>query len=202
MPSAKTKVLIIKRYPNRRLYDTEASAYINIRQFIDRIKMGRTVKVVDTKTKRDLTRETLLLALVEEDRNGKLLPEWVILQMIKYRGLVKSNLYIEYLEKMFQVYFRVLDMFISKSSLPGGELGGKVPGTSSFMDSMFNPFKRVFDFFAPADGSRPEEEVNYNVYKDIQEDEPEDVVEEEGEVADELINLKKRIEELEKRLKK
>lgn len=62
---ATTKV--IKRYANRKLYDTEESKYITLGEIATFIKAGREVQVVDNVSKTDITGQTLLTALVETD---------------------------------------------------------------------------------------------------------------------------------------
>jgi polyhydroxyalkanoate synthesis repressor PhaR len=175
-------ILIIKRYTNRRLYDTEKSEYINIGQFIERIKSGRIVAVRDSKTGRDLTRETLLQALVEMDKQGKILPEWVIIQMIKYRSRIEGNIYLFYLEKAFQMYFQMLDAILS------GEQ--KV----SPFDSVMNPLKKFADMLGIKDTAG--QQNKYNVYQDSQRESHEKTS-----LTDEILKLKNRLEELEKKIR-
>lgn len=58
---------VIKRYANRKLYDTEESKYITLGEIAAFIKAGREVQVVDNVSKVDITGQTLLTALVETD---------------------------------------------------------------------------------------------------------------------------------------
>ena len=51
--------IVIKKYPNRRLYDTSASRYINLEDIAELIRKGKDVQVVDAQTGEDLTRVTL-----------------------------------------------------------------------------------------------------------------------------------------------
>lgn len=57
--------VVIKRYQNRRLYNTESSSYVNIEQLSELVKAGRTIQVVDAKTGEDLTRRVLTQILLE-----------------------------------------------------------------------------------------------------------------------------------------
>jgi len=67
--------VLLKKYPNRRLYDTERSAYITLSQVSDIIREGRQVQVVDAKTEEDMTAFILTQIIVEEARkNNSLLP--------------------------------------------------------------------------------------------------------------------------------
>ncbi len=62
------KQRVIKRYQNRKLYDTEASAYVTLDDIAQMIKDGEDVKVVDNKTKKDLTSLTLTQIVFEEEK--------------------------------------------------------------------------------------------------------------------------------------
>ncbi|MFZ2586684.1 MAG: polyhydroxyalkanoate synthesis repressor PhaR, partial [Alphaproteobacteria bacterium] len=62
--------LIIKKYANRRLYNTETSTYITLHDVAALIRQGRNIEVVDAKTGDDLTRPTLAQIILEEDAKG------------------------------------------------------------------------------------------------------------------------------------
>ncbi len=60
---------IIKKYPNRRLYDTKNSCYINLGQIKELIEEGVPIKVVDRQTDQDITRSILLQIIMEQESN-------------------------------------------------------------------------------------------------------------------------------------
>src|ERR1044072_4504572 len=62
---------IIKRYANRKLYDTEHSRYVTLDQIAEMIRHGDDVKIVDNKTKEDLTSVTLAQIIFEEEKRQK-----------------------------------------------------------------------------------------------------------------------------------
>ena len=62
---------IIKRYANRKLYDTEHSRYVTLDQISEMIRNGDDVKIVDTKTKEDLTTVTLAQIIFEEEKKQR-----------------------------------------------------------------------------------------------------------------------------------
>ena len=62
---------IIKRYANRKLYDTEASRYVTLDQISEMIRAGDDVKIVDNKTKEDLTTVTLAQIIFEEEKKQR-----------------------------------------------------------------------------------------------------------------------------------
>ena len=77
---------LIKRYTNRKLYDTGQSAYITLDQVAGFIKAGTEVRVIDNKTKNDITPATLTQLLYEQDRKARVLPSVDLLMEIIRRG--------------------------------------------------------------------------------------------------------------------
>jgi polyhydroxyalkanoate synthesis repressor PhaR len=67
-PEATSSVRIVKRYSNRKLYDTVASRYVTLAQIADLVRQGGDVRIIDNNTKEDLTRMTLAQILYEEER--------------------------------------------------------------------------------------------------------------------------------------
>jgi polyhydroxyalkanoate synthesis repressor PhaR len=65
---------VIKRYANRKLYDTERSCYVTLEEISQMIKEGEDVRVVDNKTKDDLTAVTLAQIIVEEEKKVQKMP--------------------------------------------------------------------------------------------------------------------------------
>ena len=76
----------IKKYANRRLYDTQTSAYINLEGLADLIRAGEEVQVVHVKTGEDLTREVLLQVILEVLDGGDLLPVGMLRRVIRATG--------------------------------------------------------------------------------------------------------------------
>ncbi len=80
---------IIKRYQNRKLYDTEDSCYVTLEDICDMIKQGEDVQVIDNTTKEDLTSVTLAQIILEEERKTKgVLPLNIFKQIIQSSGEV------------------------------------------------------------------------------------------------------------------
>ena len=61
---------LIKRYENRKLYDTEASAYVSQADIADLVRQGETVEVVDLATEKDITAQILTQIILEEGKRG------------------------------------------------------------------------------------------------------------------------------------
>jgi len=98
-------VRIIKKYPNRRLYDTETSAYITLAE-VRRLVMGSTHFVVrDAKTNEDLTRSILLQIILEEEAGGApMFTEAVLSNIIRFYGDAMQSFMGAYLEKNVQSF--------------------------------------------------------------------------------------------------
>ncbi len=77
--------VVVKKYGNRRLYDTEASRYITLEELAEKIRKGSDVQVQDAKSGQDLTQPTLTQIIVESRGAAKLLPVPFLLQLIRMR---------------------------------------------------------------------------------------------------------------------
>jgi polyhydroxyalkanoate synthesis repressor PhaR len=75
----------VKKYGNRRLYDTADSRYVTLEELAEKIRKGTDAKVVDAKTGQDLTQSTLTQIIVESRGAAKLLPVPFLLQLIRMR---------------------------------------------------------------------------------------------------------------------
>jgi polyhydroxyalkanoate synthesis repressor PhaR len=77
----------IKRYSNRKLYDTEASEYVSLGDIAELVRGGETVKVVDNATEEDLTAQTLTQIILEEGKDGRhLIPSDLLHQLLRRSG--------------------------------------------------------------------------------------------------------------------
>ena len=61
-------MIVIKKYENRRMYDTSASRYVNLEDVAEMVRNGEELQVVDAKSGEDLTARVLTQIIVEEDR--------------------------------------------------------------------------------------------------------------------------------------
>jgi len=98
---------IIKKYPNRRLYDTESSHYITLTDVRDLVLQGEQIKVVDAKTDEDLTRPILLQIMLEEEAAGEpLFSANMLAQIIRFYGGTMQGLFARYLEESLSMFAR------------------------------------------------------------------------------------------------
>ena len=92
-------VVIIKKYANRRLYNTESSSYITLDHLAAMTREGREFKVVDAKTDADITHNVLTQIIMEEESRGEtMLPVNFLRQLISMYGDSMQNMVPGYLE--------------------------------------------------------------------------------------------------------
>ncbi len=128
-------IRIIKKYPNRRLYDTQTSTYITVTDVKQLVLDREVFKVVDAKTNDDLTRAILLQIILEEESGGKpIFSEMVLSNIIRFYGHAMQGMMGMYLEKNVQAFLdiqaRVAEQ--SKSFMPGaGKTGAGSTGANN-----------------------------------------------------------------------
>jgi len=102
------RAVVVKKYGNRRLYDTSGSRYINLEDIAALIRNGTDVKVVDAKTGEDLTRLTLTQIIVEDAKaQPQGLPIEFLQQLIKATDRVGREFIMWYLKTAFDAYHKV-----------------------------------------------------------------------------------------------
>ena len=98
-------VRIIKKYPNRRLYDTAISSYITLAEVKSLVLDGVEFEVVDAKTKANLTRSILLQIIAEEEEGGEpIFSADLLAQIIRSYGGAEQNMLTSYLEKSMEIW--------------------------------------------------------------------------------------------------
>ena len=104
------EAVVVKKYGNRRLYDTSGSRYVNLDDIAALIREGKNVQVVDAKTGRDLTRVTLT-QIITEDAKGKPtgLPLELLRQLIVASDQVRQEFLMWYLQSALDAYQKVQD---------------------------------------------------------------------------------------------
>ena len=107
---AKSTVVRIKKYGNRRLYDTAGSCYVNLDAIADLIREGKEVQIVDAKTGQDLTRVTLTQIITEDAKDKPTgLPLELLRQLIIASDEVRQEFVMWYLKSAFDSYQKVQD---------------------------------------------------------------------------------------------
>ncbi|MDR3746763.1 MAG: polyhydroxyalkanoate synthesis regulator DNA-binding domain-containing protein [Acidobacteriota bacterium] len=103
-----TDTVVIKKYGNRRLYDTSGSRYVNLDDIAALVRNGKDVQVVDAKTGEDLTRVTLTQVIVEDAKDQPTgLPLELLRQLIVASDRVGQEFIMWYLRSAFDTYQKV-----------------------------------------------------------------------------------------------
>jgi polyhydroxyalkanoate synthesis repressor PhaR len=97
---------IVKRYANRKLYDTQRSRYVTLDQIADMIRSGEDVKIVDNNSKEDLTAITLAQIIFEEEKKSSFLPLSALRNIIQSGGNSIQQLATQAGEKVRAVFRR------------------------------------------------------------------------------------------------
>jgi polyhydroxyalkanoate synthesis repressor PhaR len=96
---------VLKKYPNRRLYDTRSSSYITLTDVKRMVMQAEPFEVRDAKTGEDLTRSILLQIILEEETGGApIFSEQMLAQLIRFYGHAMQGMMGAYLEKNLQTF--------------------------------------------------------------------------------------------------
>jgi polyhydroxyalkanoate synthesis repressor PhaR len=140
--------LLLKKYTNRRLYETEKSIYVTLDYVTDIIRHGRKIKVMDAKTGEDVTSAILTQIVLEEARKKKyLLPTPLLYLIIQYGENVLTDFFEKYLEQTIKNYLLLHNMADDqfKKWLEYSESYSKMNPRNMADLSTFKP---LFDLFA------------------------------------------------------
>jgi len=134
--------VIVKKYANRRLYNTESSSYITLEHLAEMVRQKRDFKVVDAKSGDDITHNVLTqIIMVEEETTGKsMLPVNFLRQLIGMYGDSMQGLVPQYLEASLEAFQRNQTQF--RDAMAGAFSGGPLAELT----------KRNMEMFANAAG--------------------------------------------------
>ncbi len=181
--------VVVKKYANRRLYDTSSSAYVTLDDLAELVKSGVDFVVYDAKTNEDLTRQILTQIIVEQEGRGEnLLPVQFLRQLIRMYGAPGQgpSPLPSYLEMSLDAFVRQQERL--REAFSGGL--GRTPGAGAFEDQVrqnMQMFERAMQMFSPLAYPRPDEAPA----APAAEPEP---------APDELSELKKRVEEMSRQI--
>ena len=144
--------LIIKRYGNRRLYNTETKSYVNYEELAKLVRDGQDIKVIDSTTKEDVTKAVLIQMILEEEKNNKtVLPTAFLFQLLRSREDSVQDFFKNHLSASFNAYLKtkeefdnrfrsILEMAVSapqmwEKLIPGADIMREVLGVRTQSDS-------------------------------------------------------------------
>lgn len=108
----KDDVVIVKKYANRRLYNTESSTYITLEHLAEMVREKREFKVVDAKSGDDITHNVLTQIIMEEEASGEsMLPVNFLRQLIGMYGNSMQSMVPQYLEASLEAFQRNQSQF-------------------------------------------------------------------------------------------
>lgn len=146
---------LIKKYPNRRLYDTQTSSYITLADVKQLVLASENFQVLDAKTGDDLTRSILLQIILEEEGGGvPMFSSNMLAQIIRFYGNAMQGIMGSYLEKNIQAFMEIQERMAEQSKgLYGNQFGpeawtqfmnGQAPVMQNMMNSYIEQSKNLF----------------------------------------------------------
>lgn len=145
MPKDKkqTDYIEIKRYGNRRLYNTETHTYLNFKDLLKIVRDGHSIKVVDSVSNEDVTNAVLIQMILEEEKSSHtILPTSFLLQLLQTREDATQDFFKNYLAASFEAYLKTKEEYdkhfrkMLEMSVPNPEMWEKMFTESS----VWNPF--------------------------------------------------------------
>lgn len=150
-----TTPVVVKKYANRRLYNTESSSYVTLEDLAGMVRQGRDFVVYDAKSGEDITRSVLTQIIVEEEAKGRsLLPESFLRQLIGFYGDSLQALVPRYLEAAMAGFARQQEqMRRSMEQAMGGFMPFPAPfGLEEMSKQNLAMMERAMTLFAPFRG--------------------------------------------------
>jgi polyhydroxyalkanoate synthesis repressor PhaR len=136
--------VIIKKYANRRLYDTSSSQYVTLDYVRELVKSGRDFTVVDAKSGEDLTHGVLSQIIFEEEARGEnLLPLPFLRQLIQYYGDSLQSVVPSYLEA-------TMEAFSSQQEEMRERFAGSLQSPQAIMEAFQQQSRRNMEMFGQA----------------------------------------------------
>ena len=147
---------VLKKYPNRRLYDTQTSSYITLADVKQMVLAGQDFVVRDAKSGEDLTRSILLQIILEEETGGvPIFSTQMLSQIIRFYGHAMQGMMGSYLEKNLQTFTEIqnklaeqskglYDPKVMSSELWTQFLNGQAPVVQGLMGNYLEQSKQLF----------------------------------------------------------
>jgi len=137
--------VVLKKYANRRLYDTEKSVYVTLEQVAEMVKEGRQIQVLDAKTNEDVTAFVLTQIILEQAKSRDLLlPVPVLHLIIRYGDNVLGEFFDRYLQAILQNYMAQKKAFDRHFQQWAG-MGSEFTEMARRAAEGFGPFSPFFD---------------------------------------------------------
>ena len=146
-------VRVLKKYPNRRLYDTQTSSYITLADVKAMVLDAQAFEVRDAKTAEDITRSILLQIILEEETDGvPMFSTGALSQIIRFYGHAMQGVMGDYLERNMQTFAELQGKFAEQSKglafspeLWTKFLGGQAPVMQELMGGYVEQSKNLME---------------------------------------------------------
>ena len=149
--------IIYKKYANRRIYDTVKSAYVTLEEVAAVVRTGSEIRVLDAKTRQDVTAFILTQIVLEQAKNRNLLlPVPVLHLIIRYGDNVLGEFLDRYLQPIVQTYLQRKQAFDSNFQ-QWFEMGAEFTEMAQRAAKM-SPFAGIFNMAPPPGGQKEEKE--------------------------------------------
>ena len=150
--------IVIKKYANRRLYNTGTSSYVTLEDLAQMVKAGEDFLVYDAKSGDDITHTVLTQIIFEQENKGaNLLPIAFLRQLIRFYGDSMQSLVPSYLEFSHDSFARDQDKFRKQmADAFGASTFGAVEEQVRRNTAMFEEYMRMFNPFLAASGKTAE----------------------------------------------
>jgi len=166
-PSNDDQPITIKKYANRRLYNTATSSYVTLDHLAEMVKQGEDFVVFDAKTGQDITRSVLTQIIFEEENKGQnLLPAQFLRQLIRFYGDSLQSFVPSYLEMSMENFSRNQEQLRERltSAFGGGQAFNlfeeQVRQNIALFDRAVKMFTPFYGMRGPgADDASAEEEI-------------------------------------------
>ena len=137
--------ILLKKYANRRLYDTDQSAYVTLSEVADMIKKGSLVKVIDAKSEEDVTPFILSQIIMEKARmKHALLPSPLLHLIIRHGDNVLEEFFDNYLEQTIKNYIAYKSA-VDEQFKKWLDLGMDISDITQKTFTGLSPFKSIFE---------------------------------------------------------
>lgn len=147
----KDDTIVVKKYANRRLYDTGRSSYVTLDDLCDMIKEGQEFVVVDAKTNEDLTQQVLTQIIVEQESRGQsMLPPNFLRTLIKFYGDNMQGVVPGYLEQALQNFVNHQDGLRESMSKSFSTILPVNPSFEEINRKNMEMFNQTLAMFSPA----------------------------------------------------
>lgn len=142
--------VIIKKYANRRLYNTESSSYITLDYLAQMTRDGREFKVIDAKTEEDITHNILTQIIMEEESHGQtMLPVGFLRELISLYGDSMQAMVPQYLEASMEAFRTNQTQF--RKAMQGAFAGGPF---AELAERNMNMMQAAAEAFKPKESAR------------------------------------------------